>query len=257
MTNPIMVMNNADISNVQLNQYVTSGSSCNPTTAALKTQRCKATSTASSFTNAATAYILPYFQCFVPSAGLTVDITLRFGLPQIEVGSFATTPIKTSGATITRQPDYLTIPTGAWYTSAVGTIFATYDSYFTTTAGIGAAASITLDDGTSNNAAVLRVDTGRSAYLRDTNVGVAAFGIGSFTSNSTVKHAMAYAVNNVNASANGTLGTLDNSATVPTFNTLRVGVDRGAAFGSLNGHIQKAKYYPSRISDTQLQLLTQ
>ncbi|OFW88787.1 MAG: hypothetical protein A3B66_04830 [Alphaproteobacteria bacterium RIFCSPHIGHO2_02_FULL_46_13] len=257
MTNPIMVMNNVNSSNVQLNQYVTSGSSCNPTSAPLKTQRCKATSTASSFTNAATAYVFPYFQCFIPNAGLTVDVTLRFGLPQIEVGSFATTPIKTSTTALTRQPDNLTIPTGAWYTAAAGTIFATYDSYFISTAGLGAAASITLDDGTANSAAVLRVDTGRSAYLREANVGVAAFGIGGFTANSTVRHAMAYAVNNVNASANGTLGTLDTSATIPTFTTLRIGVDRGAAFGYLNGHIQKAKYYPSRTSDSQLQLLTQ
>jgi hypothetical protein len=51
------------------------------------------------------------------------DFTLRFGLPQLELGSFATSPIRTSGATVTRAADRLTYDLAAnapWFQSSSG-----------------------------------------------------------------------------------------------------------------------------------------
>lgn len=51
------------------------------------------------------------------------DFTLRFGLPQLELGSFATSPIRTSGTTVTRAADRLTYGLAAnapWFQSSSG-----------------------------------------------------------------------------------------------------------------------------------------
>ena len=44
--------------------------------------------------------------------GAAVDITVRIGLPQLEQGSFASSPIKTAGATVTRAADISVSPQG-------------------------------------------------------------------------------------------------------------------------------------------------
>jgi hypothetical protein len=51
------------------------------------------------------------------------DFTLRFGLPQLELGNTITSPIKTSGATVTRAADRLTYSLSAnapWFQSPNG-----------------------------------------------------------------------------------------------------------------------------------------
>lgn len=55
------------------------------------------------------------------------DFTVRIGLPQLELGSVATSPIKTSGAAVTRAADIIT-GTGLCYSSAVETAPAAYVS---------------------------------------------------------------------------------------------------------------------------------
>lgn len=75
-----------------------------PTSAALRTQRVQSTRT---LTTGATST-----QCRLSTtfAG-AVDVTLRFGAPQLEQGSFATSPILTLGsAAVTRAADVATAP---------------------------------------------------------------------------------------------------------------------------------------------------
>lgn len=77
-----------------------------------------------------------------------------------------------------------------------------------------------------------------------------------YSAGTNAKHAVYYASNAGLLSTNGTLGTFDNSLSVPSVSTLRLGALRGNN-DKLNGTIEKFKYYPVRVSDTQLQLLTQ
>jgi hypothetical protein len=64
-----------------------------PTTAPLNTQRVNATRT---LNNASTAFVNPQVR-ITPASGVAIDITLRIGLPQLELGSVARTAVATSG----------------------------------------------------------------------------------------------------------------------------------------------------------------
>jgi hypothetical protein len=88
------------------------------TGAALRTQRVTVSRTN---INAGTTHMGMRF-LITPSA-TAWDFTLRFGLPQLELGSFATSPIRTSGATVTRAADRLTYDLAAnapWFQSSSG-----------------------------------------------------------------------------------------------------------------------------------------
>jgi hypothetical protein len=88
------------------------------TGATLRTQRIQVTRTN---VNAGTTYEQMRF-LITPSA-TAWDFTLRFGLPQLELGNTITSPIKTSGATVTRAADRLTYSLSAnapWFQSPNG-----------------------------------------------------------------------------------------------------------------------------------------
>ena len=88
------------------------------TGAALRTQRIQVTRTN---VNAGTTSEQMRF-LITPSA-TAWDFTLRFGLPQLELGNTITSPIKTSGATVTRAADRLTYDLAAnapWFQSPNG-----------------------------------------------------------------------------------------------------------------------------------------
>ncbi|WP_426318857.1 phage head spike fiber domain-containing protein [Pseudoduganella sp. R-43] len=62
-------------------------------------------------TDATTANVRPQL-LIGHAAGAPIDITLRIGLPQLEQGRAASSPIKTSGATVTRAADLSVSPPG-------------------------------------------------------------------------------------------------------------------------------------------------
>ena len=107
-----------NVSEMRISVTDSSGSSFTaftPTNAALRTQRvthARVLGTTTSVGNLTR----------ITTSGVA-DFTLRFGLPQLELGSFATSPIRTSGATVTRAADRLTydLATNApWFQSSSG-----------------------------------------------------------------------------------------------------------------------------------------
>jgi hypothetical protein len=70
------------------------------------------------------------------------------------------------------------------------------------------------------------------------------------------KMAIAAQANNGNFSFNGNIGTNDTAITMPAVNRLSLGVNAAGNAEFLNGHIRRVTYYPTRLSDLQLQALT-
>ncbi len=178
---------------------------------------------------------------------------------QLEAGAFPTSYIPTTSAAVARNGDALNLPTGSWHTSGAGTLYG--QGIYDMTGSTVSRGMVYLDDGSPNNAAGMYLGDNlspRKMGLQVMNGGASqasAFS-GTYTAGNLIKGAMAYQTDDVIAAFDGTLTTADSSATISSYSRFIVGNLRGY-WGSMTGHIQKARYYPARVTDTQLQLLTQ
>ncbi len=171
---------------------------------------------------------------------------------QVETGSFATSYIPTTAAAVTRGEDSLTVPSGGWYNQVAGGFY--NDIAWVSASGVNYPMFFRVDDTTTNNrwnlyyqqnSNALSIDAysggGAQGYFSSPSVGIAG----------TAKVAAAQSANNANAAFNGALKTLDTNWISPVITQL---ILKG---GGANMWHKTVKYYPLRVSDTQLQLLTQ
>jgi hypothetical protein len=191
---------------------------------------------------------------FTPTAGvLTLTVTGSVTNAQLEAGSFPTSYIPTTTATVTRSADVASI-TGAnfssWYRQDQGTLL---------TDAINPAASTTLyatSDGTSSNR--IQADTGTSTRIARVVAGGTTQANNSiaYTFGTQQQFALSYVLNSINFANAGTLGTEDTSATIPTVDQLRIGANPTGA-NALNGTIKRLTYWPQRLPNSTLQAVTQ
>jgi hypothetical protein len=185
----------------------------------------------------------------------TTSATVRIWGAQVEEGAFPTSYIPTTSATVTRAADVASI-TGSnfssFYNQTEGTVFAE-------TQQIGSILGYTmaLSDGTDNN---------RIAQLRNaTTLGsrITRSGTSTNPNNITItdlvslRSVIAARAGNATAAANGTLGVTEATPTVlPTVDRFFIGL---GALGTLpiNGTIKRLTYWPTRLSNTTLQQITQ
>lgn len=173
---------------------------------------------------------------------------------QLEAGSFPSSYISTTSASVTRAADYLTLPTGTWYNSAAGSVLSIWD--------VSSVPTVT------EAAWHLRNSAGTDRFIvQSYNSGGLRRHLGFVSSAAQVildnaaqtgitKDAFAFTAGSQAAYANGTLVGTSSYATMPaSASDLRVGNDNGSNY--LNGYFSLLKYYPARVADTQLQLLTQ
>ena len=195
------------------------------------------------------------------SAG-PVDITLRIGMPQIEVGSFPTSVIPNSSisSTVTRSADNASM-TGtnfsSWYNSSEGTLYANAKSNGNTTQITGIAA---LNSGTGAYRVDLRYYQGGNSNTFFNGVGGGG-GLLSRTSGFSLtnpKFVVSYASQNVNFCVDSSLISSRASAFVPSplVNTLRIGTFDSGTSVYLNGTISRLTYYPLALTNKQLINLT-
>jgi hypothetical protein len=205
---------------------------------------------------AGTAFIQPQIYLFFNS-GVAIDITLRIGLPQLELGAFATSVIPTTTTALTRAADVASVNTlSPWFNASAGTTYfegVTFDSL--------AAAfprAFQFNDSTNNNVIqITRNNSSGNARMSVVAGGVAqaAADATAWTLNATTKAALAYATNDFAIVANGGLATTDTSGTVPTVSNLLLGSQAlGASF--INGYLRRITYYPRRLSNAELQAIT-
>jgi hypothetical protein len=188
-----------------------------------------------------------------------VSATVYVWGAQLEGGAFPSSYIPTQASQVTRAADQVSIATSAFgYNAVEGTVAVEAQVPSDVDGGVGNY-FWSLSDGTNSNLIhVSEVNSIRSQIITagvvqfDTSVG-AEPATGVF-----IKAALGFASNDVRLARDGTLGTADTVATMPLgITTLRVGL-RGDAIVSttLNGHIKRLTYFPTRRTDADLQVLS-
>ena len=229
----------------------TSSSLAAVTSAPLAAQRISATRTNN---NASTAEE----QLAIVVAGTgNFDFTLRIGLPQLELGAFATSVIPTSGTAATRSADVATM-TGAnfsnWYNQTEGTFVAeAVTARVVSTAGTGVYST---SNAAANGsvAAFYRGSGATGATVDDVTSQCDMSPTAALAANAVFKSAFAVKANDFAVSGNGGAVSTDTVGTLPAMNQLLIGQKLSAAV--LNGHIRRLSYFPRRLSNAELQGLT-
>jgi hypothetical protein len=205
---------------------------------------------------ATTAFVQPRLRLTITN-GAAIDITLRIGLPQLEQGAFVTSVIPTTGTAVTRSADVASISGSnfsSWYRQDEGSTYAEYAANATAyNAGVFA-----FSDGTLNNRIILRGMTATSTSVSIGVSGGASQWNNGFSSQTTAitKWALGVKTDDIGFVRNGGTATPDTSATIPTVNQLRLGSD-GDGTLQLNGVVRRLTFWPTRLSNSTLQGITQ
>lgn len=200
-----------------------SGKPISPASGPLKTQF---TSWTYAPTNGAVAFIRESLVFFY-SAGVTIDFTLRIGLPQLAQTSEITTPIKTSGSAVARAEDFVLITNpqalaDQCYIVRGRTPIMSPSSL--------SAMVFQVDDGTYNNRRSIAYYAGRMYAIAVVGgVGQVTLDLGAVANNTDFVIAARFADNNFAASMNGGAVVTNTSGANPLgLTTARLGSAGGA-----------------------------
>jgi hypothetical protein len=227
-----------------------------PTTSAISTQRTTGAMTLAG--GATTAYARPLIKIDIAN-GAAVDFTLRIGLPQLELGAFATSVIPTTTTALTRAADVASVNTLApWYNASAGTLYVqgilvggTAATFPHQTALVGSNAnndSIGVNWGANAGPMRWGVRVG-AASQADINAG------SSKSAGSSYKVAGRYATNDFQVAVDGTLGTPDTTGSLPTITALSLGGPVSFQV-SASVWLQRVTYYPRSLANADLQAIT-
>ncbi len=254
-------------------------STITPTTTGLSLQRSSQIIT----TGASTAYVQQAFAINFVS-GSTYDFTLRIGMPQLEQGAGATSVIATSSTAVTRSADTSTSAAATrsadtstsaattrnadvasvsainpWYNSNEGTIYAELQSLSPLTP----AQSTVLygkypevfninQSGASTN--IFWYGTGAEMYIGGVYNNLGSVLVGAVNK---VAIAMAASGGQSASSLNGAAAVNKSGTNTPAPTIFALGHNGSAgAWTILNGWLRRIVYYPTRLTNAQLQALT-
>ena len=169
---------------------------------------------------------------------------------QFEAGAFPTSVIPTTTTAVTRNADVASM-TGTnfsdWYNPTEGTLYQEYSS--ATTSGVYASSL-----GTFSNGIFFRPIFGQNMFVRKGNVTQAQLGNVSFTPNTFAKQIGAYALNDIASCVNASVVATDALAELPDVSAFYLGGVGAGVYGSF--YFKKLSYYPLRLSNANLQALT-
>jgi hypothetical protein len=200
---------------------------------------------------------------FAMTNGAAIDITLRIGLPQLEQGAFATSPIPTTTAAVTRAADVASITGSAfssWYRQDEGTVFAQVIKASEVEASRFPRLWSISDGTTAETITGQRYSTGTfRPSIADGGVGQAVFDVlPAVTAGSPGRFCYSFKQDSVAGVVNGGAVATDTSATMPTVTQIHIG-DVATVFSTTNnnGPIARLTYWPQRLPDSTLQTVTQ
>lgn len=211
--------------------------------------------------NASTSYITNEIRLSA-DLGVAIDFTIRVGMPQLEQGLFVTSVIPTSTVAVLRPGDLATM-TGtnfsSWFNINAGTFVVEFDvSTFTAIQPIFIARNSDYSD-LIRSFTRSSVAGAQSFQVQDSSVLYLNAGSVNATSLNTVtKTALAYSSTGQVGLLNGGAITTNGSSTISTIDatSLEIGHIDGVGSDYMNGHIRYLTYYPSRLTNSQLQSLT-
>ena len=195
---------------------------------------------------------------FTPTAGtLTLTVSGSVTNVNLEAGAFASSWIPTTGASVTRNADVLTISSpGVNYPLS---IFA--EIVRVVEAGpLGATAEIIAQIGDGTDAERVNIGVASTGLARGimTDGGAAVANVtvaGALALNTVYKMAGRFAVNSVQFCRSGTLGTEDTSAAVPaTPTSIAIGAT-STGIGLNFNYIRRLAVFNSALNDANLQLV--
>lgn len=194
--------------------------------------------------NASTAAIRPTIR-FTWSNASAIDFTLRIAMPQTELGAFPTSPIRTTGSAVTRAADDITLSSIPGLVQGTGTLFVEYEVSENTADHVWAYMS----DGTSANTIhISHYVSGTQSHsyiVRSSAAQASIYGPSGLSAGDIAKGALAYGANDVRFAGNGTAGTPDVSATMPTgIDSFRVG-GANTTDNVGNSYIRRVAYWPT------------
>jgi hypothetical protein len=201
--------------------------------------------------NASTAFIRPGLSLFHADTS-AVDVTLRIAVPQLELGSFATSPIPTTSVAVTRSADVGYI-SGFVAPSAVSLVAS--GSPGTPTAS-GAATLAAIDDGTTTNRVglykAITTGLGTAFALPGSWFG----GDTAWTTNALGRIGMSSISGTQRGAFNGASMVEGNVAQPSGLSRLVIGTRSDLTTQNWNGPIRRIVIYPRAMSNSELQAIT-
>jgi hypothetical protein len=205
--------------------------------------------------DATIAFVVPALN--ISCATGAVDITVRISIPQMEQGAFATSPLVSTSATLTRGSDILLInPLPAWFNPNEGTFYVEASRY----ALQNSTAFFTVSDGTGNNGMsfVNGAATASQQRFDINNAGVPTVQF-NWTASATVdtvyREVAAYRLNDCAGAMNGGTVFTDASTAIPTVNRANIGTGASAVVYQC-GHMRRIRFWPLRHTNTDVQSLS-
>ena len=199
----------------------------------------------------------------VGSAAVTGDGYSGFYIwgAQLEAGAFPTSYIPTVASQVTRSADSASM-TGtnfsSWYRQDEGTLYGEASKPYLMGAGNFNNLIAISDNTTSNTHLIYGNGTSQTIDLAGSTNGISQyfFNSGVFVANTNYKICLATQTNNIGQTRNGSTVNTDSVAILPITNRLYIGVG-ASGNAQWNGHIKKLSYYPARLSDAELQEMTE
>lgn len=201
-------------------------------------------------TNPSVARITNEIQLFCSVIGTAIDITLRVGMPQLELGAGATSVIATNNnGTVTRTESLADLVSSA-IANGIRSFYAEFYSSASGTRGV-----VSLNDNTANERASL-VTSGVDPRLIVVDGGVEQANIdgGTVSAGALTKVACRIDTNSFAISVNGAAAVTDTSGTLPTVDRIMFGRSQSGDY--LNNSIARFTGWLQPMSDAELRALT-
>ena len=191
---------------------------------------------------------------FTPTAGtLILTVTGSVQYAQLEAGAFATSYIPTTGTSVQRQADDVSmqgVNFSNWYRQDEGTFFLNIRPKV-----FNGACGIQSNDGTAANKVRLCIvsSTGQSTVTVN-NVNVAILDAGEPLLNQDNALALSYKKDDFALSLLGGAAVLDTDGTLPLVKELQIGKQTSSLY--MSGTIKNIQFYPQKVSQNSLRYLT-